>query len=586
MTIIISVLCLFTLHAEKASMDRDILQPVNPDTTVTITYVDNYSTKDIGVEKLAKPIRSRKERTSEHAGRIKIEAPDIPQEIVDCAEIAVSIWESIINRNSVFKIEIQTTSMVGDFITTVSYYREGSTIYPVALRYLDSDNIEEEHIPLAGIIQINNDIDWDYSVDGNVDVSKRNLTYGLIRAIGRILGFGSSVKCLGNGYAFSNKYCHSIFDSLVTSSDGTSLISVPLNKGKENTELLDYINKGGHTVGNDYLNYNLAAPPYSISNPPFCALEKGLMKPTLNVGDYCIQVDDDVWNVLKMIGWELKSENTLDIVCPDATNGIVDAAEPHDFNLSNRRAPLANPRWKLTLPLSGGGSHCVDLKDKDLSCTVPDIAKEASKYETDINGFIRGHLEFSGFFNGLKIEARPYNIFFDTEPRILSVDIEDVEYSDDRNFFRVHYTVRFRGADYLDVLPKEEFSSIVSVRTFREPILAKGCTDWLFSGGQVRLRFCARADSKECSRTIIFDPFTQDYREMSKESAWCDNTHNIDYIKTDQEDTMDVYSLDGVPILKNVSISEIVDSNLEKGTYIICRRDTEGNVESSKILLR
>lgn len=585
---ILSLVCVLSTKADVKFTGSDASQPFLPDSTTTITYIDNFSMKNVGEGKrLAKPIKSRAERTSPHAANIRIEASDVSQEVIDCAELAVSIWESILDRNAVFKIIIvEDTNLSGDIVTTVGYFMSKGIGYPKAFKYVDTDNLEEEQIPSAGTIHLNKDVDWDFSVDGNIDVSKKNLTYGLMRAIGRLLGFGSSIKYNDNGnLKFSNLKAYSIFDRLIVSADGTPLLTIPNNKNAE-SQLAAYLEKAPHYVTDGSQSYVLAPAPYSESNPPLTALVDGLMKPVIYPGEYCIQVDDDVWNILKMIGWKLKSEDALDIVCPDATNGIVDGGESHDFHISNNRITLSDPQWTLSLPLINGEQSVRELKDEGGCCIVPSISDDASKFEMDINGFIRGRLEYTGTYKGIKIKAMPYNIYFDTEPRILSVDIDSLNYSEDKSFYKIHYTVRFRGADYLDVLPKEQYSSIVVVKTFREPVLVRDSTDWLFSGGQVRLKFCAKTSSKECSRTIIFDPFTQEYREMSKDLDSKGSSLDVNCINSDGEDTIDVYSLDGTLVLKDVSESEIAERRLGKGLYILNWKDTKGKIQSSKIILK
>lgn len=583
---ILSLVCVLSTKADVKFTGSDASQPFLPDSTTTITYIDNFSMKNVGEGKrLAKPIKSRAERTSPHAANIRIEASDVSQEIIDCAELAVSIWESILDRNAVFKIRIMNSNNISDIVTTVAYFPKDGINYPYALKYIDTDPVEGDNIPLAGVIQLNKNIDWDYSVDGNIDISRKNLTYGLMRAIGRILGFGSSIKVDTKGnFTFSNRKGHSVFDQLIVSADEISLCTIPLKNAE--SQLAAYLEKAPHYVTDGSQSYVLAPAPYSESNPPLTALVDGLMKPVIYPGEYCIQVDDDVWNILKMIGWKLKSEDALDIVCPDATNGIVDGGESHDFHISNKRITLSDPQWTLSLPLINGEQSVTELKDEGGYCTVPSISNDASKFEMDINGFIRGRLEYTGTYKGIKIKAMPYNIYFDTEPRILSVDIDSLNYSEDKSFYKIHYTVRFRGADYLDVLPKEQYSSIVVVKTFREPVLVRDSTDWLFSGGQVRLKFCAKTSSKECSRTIIFDPFTQEYREMSKELNSKGSILDVNCINSDGEDTIDVYSLDGTPVLKDVSESEIAGRRLDKGLYILNRKNTKGKIQSSKIILK
>ena len=75
---------------------------------------------------------------------------------------------------------------------------------------------------------------WDYSVGEKISANENNLTYGLVRAIGRILGFGSTIKINNNGnYYFGSKRAFSYFDGLITTSDNKFLTNIPLMGGKK-----------------------------------------------------------------------------------------------------------------------------------------------------------------------------------------------------------------------------------------------------------------------------------------------------------------------------------------------------------------
>lgn len=584
---ILSLVCVLSTKADAKFTGNDSSQPLLPDSTTTITYIDNFSMKNVGELKLlAKPIKSRAERTSPHAAKIFIEAPEVPVEIVECAEIATGIWENIIDTDAVFKISIEFDTISSDMSTMVGYYLKNNLIYPKALEHINSENIKPTDIAPAGIITINRLTDWDYSTDGNVDSSKKNITYCLMRAVGRIMGFGSSIKWTKNGYVFTNKSKHSIFDTFVKSYDGVPLTSIIPNKGKEKASLDKYINNGPHYVCNNKDSCLLAPAPYSESNPPLTALEDGLMKPIIYPGEYCIQVDDDVWNILKMIGWRLKSDEALDIVCPDATNGIVDGARGHVFSLSRKINAITSPEWKLTCEMENGETDVMDLKDNGLCCTVPEMLSVASGYKKDINGFIRGRLEFSGLFKGIRVKARPYNVYFDVGPGIKSVAIDSIGYSEDRNFFKAYYTARFRGADLLEVLPKEEFSSVVVRNVVREPVMVRSSTPWLFTGGRVWLQFRVRTESGEDTRTILFQPFTQEWSDVTKTPATADmQSPTLPGIE-DFGYTVDVYSVDGTPVIRGCSDTEPDLSTLGQGVYIITRRYENGYIQSSKIIIK
>lgn len=121
--ILISAIFALQLSAGISSIGSDPSQPFLPDTTesITVTYVDNFAMKAVGGNKLAIPVKNRKNRVSEHAATIKINADGVPQEIVDCAEMAASIWEGIVNKNSYFSIDVESTNTGNDLVTAVSY---------------------------------------------------------------------------------------------------------------------------------------------------------------------------------------------------------------------------------------------------------------------------------------------------------------------------------------------------------------------------------------------------------------------------------------------------------------------------------
>lgn len=580
---------MMSTKADVKFIGNDTSRPLLPDTTTTITYVDNFSMKDIGAGKrLAKPIKSRGERTSPHAAKIIIDAAsDVPQDVVDCAKLAAGIWENIIDADIVFKIKIKYGSINGDISTSVVYYYKNDICYPAAFKNIGSENIDIDVLTSAGNITVNQTIDWNYGVGGNVEEHKKNLTYGLMRSIGRVMGFGSSILLNKGTYRFSNIDNYTVFDRLIKSrEDMIPLSEVPFKRRQSSSELTEYMNLNEHVVSDGKESYNLAPAPYSESNPPLTALEDGLMKPIIYPGEYCIQVDDDVWNILKMIGWKLKSEDALDIVCPDAINGIVDGAQDHVFSLSRKVNAITSPEWKLTCEMENGETDVMDLKDNGLCCTVPEMFSVASSYKKDINGFIRGRLEFSGLFNGIRVKARPYNVYFDVGPGIKSVAIDSIGYSEDRNFFKAYYTARFRGADLLEVLPKEEFSSVVVRNVVREPVMVRSSTPWLFTGGHVWLQFRVRTESGEDTRTILFQPFTQEWSDITKTPAAADvqsptlpGIEDIGY-------TVDVYSVDGTSVIRGCSDTEPDLSTLGQGVYIITRRYENGYIQSSKIIIK
>lgn len=238
------------------------------------------------------------------------------------------------------------------------------------------------------------------------------------------------------------------------------------------------------------------------------------------------------------------------------------------------------------MPGISGDIEIMNLEDKGYRCIAPELSSISSRYQTDINGFIRGRLEFSCLVNGLEFKARPYNVYFDIRPGIKSVDIDSVEYSDDGNFFKAYYTARFRGADLLEVLPKQEFSSVVVRSTYREPVIVQGSTSWLFTGGKVWLQFRVLTDSGEDTRTILFQPYTQEWDDVTRSTAAIPSLSEAVGELDDKAYTVDVYASNGSRVISGIPDTSLSLSGLAPGVYIVTRRFDNGNVQSYKIRIK
>lgn len=198
----------------------------------TLIFSDIFNDKVPGKERISIPILSKEQRLSNKATTILRSYSDVPIEVQKCIEFAVIIWESNIENSQPLKIKFEYADIDEDIRTEVVYNSLGGVLYPYSLCVYNGTVPSHNSNSYDGTIYINKNKPWDYSVGEKISANENNLTYGLVRAIGRILGFGSTIKINNNGnYYFGSKRAFSYFDGLITTSDNKFLTNIPLMGG-------------------------------------------------------------------------------------------------------------------------------------------------------------------------------------------------------------------------------------------------------------------------------------------------------------------------------------------------------------------
>lgn len=135
----------------------------------------------------------------------------------------------------------------GDYlpVTTTGYYHRFLLFVRTIYNRNKNKIHDRDHQYPDGKITINSRTSWDYSLGEDIPNNCKSLTFALLRGIGKILGFGSSVKINDNSqYYFGCKRGYSVFDNLVINSERTKLTSVTLKVGRPNSALNDFIQSG------------------------------------------------------------------------------------------------------------------------------------------------------------------------------------------------------------------------------------------------------------------------------------------------------------------------------------------------------
>lgn len=365
-----------------------------------------------------------------------------------------------------------------------------------------------------GVISINKNTDWDFNIGENISASKNNLAFGVLRAMARIFGFGSSIKVKDNNQCvFGQKKAYIIFDTLISNSAGQKLNSIRLNGGRPSEELTSYINNENDKFWIETSNakYPIQSTPYSQASPPFSFVtdSRSLMTADLHSGNYILGIDGITKDVLEYIGWGLFSEDDVWISSTDVpSTGIASAYSNHHFTVNSNVTDFTNPRWELSAEMSDGSVSTIELPDEGMACTVNAIDNE-SAYKIRLDGDIRMSLTFKYDLNGIAMRTRPFNLYLELKPIIESAELISIVPNNLPESYNAHFKVKYRGADRVTVEVEQEYSSNVSRTYLKEPYIAYGIADYIYAYGYAWIDLTVKNEYGKDSYTITLAPLEE-----------------------------------------------------------------------------
>lgn len=557
--------------------------PASGQDIVTLTYSESYGNRSANPVTL--PMLDKAQRSNKYSSVIVSTNEDLDEETKKVVDYVFSVWESTILKCDSIFIDIKYDNLEEDIRTDVYYSRlSDGTYIPLSLQsYLNGGG--REHTVADGIITISNNLDWDYGLGDNIASDRPNLGYGIMRAVGRIMGFGSSVSINSAGdFICGCRRGYSVFDGLISTSNGVKLTSVSYNSGRPNAAMKEFLNASGNVffIKTSGHQYKFMAPPYSLTNPPLVFLEDetSLMGGVLNTESHILQVDGTTKDILKEIGWRFDESVPVRIVSQDiGDTGLASAYEPHAFSLDRGGQAITNPTWMLKLPKSDGSIETIILQDNGFTCSVPALS-EIGSYKVNSDGDIEAKLYFSGMLNGKEIKAVPFTIRLELKPLIEYAVIEKLEFNAVHDLYDAYYKVKYRGANRIEVSVEEEFGSILQVQDIWEPYVARGVTKTITAPFYVWIDFTARNDYGETVYTIELPPYGEGWTVLGNDQKYTTRHESkVDSIHSD--DMYEVYDINGNPKGVFVAPGEIRET-LPKGLYIIKRMRNGVTMEVKK----
>lgn len=423
--------------------------------------------------------------------------------------------------------------------------------------------------------------DWDYSINENICFDKMNLTNALIRSIGRILGFGSSIKVTGDNYSFGCRRGYSVFDYLVECSDGSHLTDIPLLAGRTNPQLKEYCNDKtkSYFVIDNKPEHSFHIGDYSASHPPFCYTEQGIMKDKITNGDCIFQIDNPTIEVMNRLGWNMTKKYNVNIICTDISDqsGILTSYEPHSFTIDSCSEELWNQVWTLKLPLKNGDVDEQIIGVGSNFCLLSPL-KDPSNYHINADGCIKCSLEFSADSKADNFEVSPYTISWELEPAITSVEYYNVRESRP-GYYDVDFKVYYRGSDKLKVGIEEEFTSVSDTWYINEPCIATGTANNIFGYGYAWLNFEVSNKDLRASKSIMLPPL---FDSVNDSSLFNNDTSNTNIVMDTIPVKFEVVDINGIKIWEGNTLSEFLNSSFKGIAFVL--KHNNNNISYTKII--
>ena len=200
-------------------------------------------------------------------------------------------------------------------------------------------------------IWVNANIDWSYSLASDSYIGDANLTTVLIRHIGHVLGFGTSLRTENDVLHFTIPRAPSFFDAMVVNRAGTRLSSFGYNTNTSacqdylRSELYLSLPSGDYRLYTDSLEYKEFQTCKYFSMQPDNLMNYPVSNPTA-----LFDVNKETLEALGLIGWNVRpgdveiSATNLDAI------GYGSAYMPHSFHALDslgvtQQAPLL--KWQL-----------------------------------------------------------------------------------------------------------------------------------------------------------------------------------------------------------------------------------------------
>ena len=346
---------------------------------------------------------------------------DEDDEILHCVRMAMDLWESYLICIKPIEFYVgfdEDISPDVEIRTIVNYLGKARTAIPYSL-YHQSYNIPQR----ADSILINADVDWDYSWAYYSANGNDNLTTSMIRHIGHILGFGTTIVPSGASFQVAVRRTASIYDKMLKDSQGHSMESFLVEENSDS--ICNFLKRSLHLElpsGEQYQIYSQASSyvPFRSGNYFSLSQDNVMNYPYADTSRLMV-INEETLDVLEAIGWPLLPYG-VKIGCSDLDDaGYGSGYDSHTYvAVSESGDTLQQVSWRYQKFSNSTGGYVDVSVGSGSSFTVG--AQSILADVTDDFHCLQGRVLCS--YQGCEY-AKP--VFLELRPGVVSIDVQNMQ---------------------------------------------------------------------------------------------------------------------------------------------------------------
>lgn len=553
-----------------------MLFPLYGYTQDVVPVVSNI-TCDYGGTKIMPSETAKALRTSSaRSGNITINGcADMPDSLKVALQIASDVWSCYMPIGTSLDLDVVYEDVQdADIKTEVSYLASTNsssetTYYPLCL-YRKIFGETQTDSPDA-VIHINKNTNWSVGIGNGISPTSKNLSYALLTAVAKAMGFGASVLYdeTKDNIVFPFPNGMSAFDKLIFSEDGIHMSD--LDNSRPN-ELKDFVQQDCnylYAAQND-ARYRLYAPKQFDENKSLKYLsDPNRLMYYKDEGVKDLFIDEVTLDLLNTIGWS-KPDNNIKTAGEGINDtGIASAYQSHTFSIQTDNTEITEHQWEYKLPLATGGYETV-ATSSDAEFTTSAITDE-EKYKHTIDGDIRGLITFTGKSNGENVTGT-YCLTSELKPHILSANIISITKNPKSpDYYDIVVEVHYEGGNYLHSTIEEEHSSIVNTVFSNTPYYTRLTFTDVDLYGSAQVTITARNDYGSDTAVLEIPSITS-----SIDNVLPDIDASTDY------SSIKVFTPSGLYLGNAESINQI--GKFDKGLLILKMQGKSGRIKTIKYI--
>ena len=346
---------------------------------------------------------------------------DENDEILHSVRMAMDLWESRLACTKSIKFYVGFDENISPDVevkTIVNHLIKSREALPYSLYHQSNTRPE-----LTDSILINADVDWDYSWAYYSANGNDNLTTSMIRHIGHILGFGTSIVQSGSEFHFAVRWYASKYDKMLRDSLGHSLGDLVPYDGSDT--ICSFLKRSLHIElpsGEQYQVYSRADAyvPFRSGNY-FSLVQDNVMNYPYSDTSRLMVANKETLDVLEAIGWPLQPYG-IDIKCGGLDEaGYGSAYDNHTcIATSESGDTLQQVSWRYQKFSNSTGEY-VDVSlgsGSSFTIGVQGVAADA----TDMFHCLQGRVLCT-------YQSREYAkpVFLELRPGVVSIEVQNMQ---------------------------------------------------------------------------------------------------------------------------------------------------------------